>query len=62
MTVLFATAELLRLIGEHICGLGKALNIFIFKIPMVQIAMELNCQFQNGMRKFSAAADETEGH
>lgn len=59
MTVLFATAELLRLIGEHICGLGKALNILI---PMVQIAMELNCQFQNGMRKFSAAADETEGH
>lgn len=29
---------------------------------MVEIVMELNCQFQNDMRKFSAAADETEGH
>jgi len=51
-------AELLRLAEEHICGLGRALNILI---PMVEIVLELNCQFQNNTRKFSAVADEMEG-
>lgn len=59
-TLSFASkAELLRLAEEHIYGLGRALNILT---PMVEIVLELNCQFQNNTRKFSAVADEMECH
>lgn len=29
---------------------------------MVEIVLELNCQFQNNTKKFSTVADEMEGH
>lgn len=60
MTLPFPSkAELLRLTEEHICGLGRALHTLT---PMVEVVLELNCQFQNNTRKFSAVADEMEGH
>ncbi|KAK4825239.1 hypothetical protein QYF61_025638 [Mycteria americana] len=42
-TLPFASkAELLRLTEEHICGLGRALNILT---PLVELVLALNCQF-----------------
>ncbi|RMC11533.1 hypothetical protein DUI87_11653 [Hirundo rustica rustica] len=51
--------ELLRLIEEHKTGLGRAVNSLT---PMVEFVLGLNCQFQSNMKKYSAVADQMEGH
>ncbi|KAJ7416856.1 Kinesin-like protein KIF11 [Pitangus sulphuratus] len=52
-------AELLRLIEEHETGLGRALNSLT---PVVEFVLGLNCRFQSNMKKYSAMADQMEGH
>ncbi|KAM6265966.1 kinesin-like protein KIF11 [Porphyrio hochstetteri] len=52
-------AELLRLIEEHSSGLGRALNSLT---PMVEFVLELDCQLQSNMKKYSAVADKMEVH
>ncbi|XP_058697355.1 kinesin-like protein KIF11 [Poecile atricapillus] len=52
-------AELLRLIEEHETGLGRAVNSLT---PVVEFVLGLNRQFQSNLEKYSAVADQMEGH